>query len=342
MSGIAQAERVIRPGTGTNSRELSAIAASTAKICNLPAVATLDWCDRAASALADLYRPAVACVLIATVDAHGRILELEAAGVGSNSDGEEANVTKALSLVDSEDPTPRNNREAQLNDMRCRAERLSTIGFAPGESIGPDGMCAPISQLPGGWGWRSSGMGPMWSWMGAGEVLVGLIRLGNVVAGRSVVAYVAPGARTEAVEHRAALLEVALPLLARKALAAIGPQRSSRSRWISPREQVVLDQLILGKSVRQIAEELGRSSHTVHDHVKALHRKLNASSRGELISRALGYLTECSRVRHPKTDAVREVKPAVAGRIGPTEPRAVEVVTPVIPDRASIGQAATA
>ena len=52
----------------------------------------------------------------------------------------------------------------------------------------------------------------------------------------------------------------------------------------------MLDLLVLGLSVRQIAEELGRSTHTVHDHVKSLHKKLNANSRGELVARALGHL----------------------------------------------------
>lgn len=58
---------------------------------------------------------------------------------------------------------------------------------------------------------------------------------------------------------------------------------------MTDREQDVLERLILGRSVREIAEELGRSPHTVHDHVKSLHRKLDASSRGELVARALGH-----------------------------------------------------
>ena len=79
--------------------------------------------------------------------------------------------------------------------------------------------------------------------------------------------------------------------IAERAAIAIGGQRSTRGRWISEREREVLDLLVLGLSVRQIAEELGRSTHTVHDHVKSLHRKLRANSRGELVARALGHLT---------------------------------------------------
>ncbi|MFI4898124.1 MAG: response regulator transcription factor, partial [Phycisphaerales bacterium JB059] len=58
--------------------------------------------------------------------------------------------------------------------------------------------------------------------------------------------------------------------------------------WLTNREQVVLEELILGRSVREIAETMHRSPHTVHDHVKSLHRKLGASSRGALIAHALG------------------------------------------------------
>jgi DNA-binding NarL/FixJ family response regulator len=73
-------------------------------------------------------------------------------------------------------------------------------------------------------------------------------------------------------------------------LIAIGPSPTDGNQWLTPREQVILQHLLLGKSVREIAAELERSPHTVHDHVKALHRKLNASSRGELVARALGYI----------------------------------------------------
>jgi hypothetical protein len=35
----------------------------------------------------------------------------------------------------------------------------------------------------------------------------------------------------------------------------------------------------------------------VHDHVKSLHRKLNASSRGQLIARALGHAEAFSNTK---------------------------------------------
>lgn len=307
VNGAMSVQGVRATSAGTvPQRELSATVTATAAICGLPAVATLDWCDRAASALCDLYRPSVCCVLIATIEPSGRISELEAAGVagsteeaapaGAGTGGRATPIGWREPMADAS-----MSRVSSIDEMRCRAERLASVGFCPSDAINSDVLCAPISQLPNGWGWRNTPMGPMWAWTGASEVLVAMGRLGTAVAGRSMVVYVAPSSKDG--EQTTSRLQSVMPLLMKKALAAIGPQRSSRARWISEREQHVLEQLILGKSVRQIAEEFARSPHTVHDHVKALHRKLNASSRGELIARALGYITEASRIRHTSKPA---------------------------------------
>ncbi|MBM4107384.1 MAG: helix-turn-helix transcriptional regulator [Phycisphaerae bacterium] len=84
------------------------------------------------------------------------------------------------------------------------------------------------------------------------------------------------------------VLRAALPLLARRARLALGADRRPRERWLSVRELAVLERLVRGDSIQEIAAAMGRSPHTVHDHVKALHRKLGAASRAELIARALG------------------------------------------------------
>ncbi len=82
-----------------------------------------------------------------------------------------------------------------------------------------------------------------------------------------------------------------MPILGFKAKTALSNVLDPKA-WLTDREHEILDLLIHGESVRVIAERLGRSSHTVHDHVKNLHRKLGASSRGELIAKALGYVPE--------------------------------------------------
>lgn len=48
--------------------------------------------------------------------------------------------------------------------------------------------------------------------------------------------------------------------------------------------RTVLRQLVLGKPERKIAEELGKSAHTVHGHVKLIYRHFGVSSRPELLS----------------------------------------------------------
>jgi DNA-binding CsgD family transcriptional regulator len=56
---------------------------------------------------------------------------------------------------------------------------------------------------------------------------------------------------------------------------------------LPPRLREVLSLLAIGRSEKQIAAELDLSAHTVHDYVKALHRRLGVQSRGELLAVAL-------------------------------------------------------
>ncbi len=58
-----------------------------------------------------------------------------------------------------------------------------------------------------------------------------------------------------------------------------------RPSSLPPRTRAVLVALLQGDSVKQVAIRLRMSPHTVHDHVKRLHRDLNVQSRGELVSR---------------------------------------------------------
>lgn len=90
-----------------------------------------------------------------------------------------------------------------------------------------------------------------------------------------------------------AALDAVTDVLSRKAAVALG---SDMDQWLSAREQAVLERLILGRNVKEIATEFARSPHTIHDHVKSLHRKLHATSRGELIATALGLIDHRGRV----------------------------------------------
>lgn len=57
---------------------------------------------------------------------------------------------------------------------------------------------------------------------------------------------------------------------------------------ITSREHEVAFRIIEGHSIRKIGELLGVSSHTVHDHVKSLHKKLLVTNRAQLVAKFLG------------------------------------------------------
>lgn len=54
---------------------------------------------------------------------------------------------------------------------------------------------------------------------------------------------------------------------------------------LTPRQREVASRLAKGMSEKEIAFDLGVSTHTAHDHVKAIHRVLGVRSRGELLVR---------------------------------------------------------
>ncbi len=294
MSSFVETKPVVfahpdRAGIGSEGRACEVAAEIAEALCALPAVATLDWCDRAADCLTAIRQPCIVAMMVATVSTEGEVSEVEAVGLASR-------------VATGAGPG------GSMHELRGRAERLRSIGWTPGDVSQWHLRTGAVSKLPG----AAAGSGPMaelWRDFHVSDVLGAVAPLGAAPLGRSMVVYVAmTEAGIQASPLEAAVLRGTVPVLARRAIISIGGQRSRHANWISPREQVVLDALVLGKSVRQIAEDLGRSPHTVHDHVKSLHRKLNASSRGELIARALGHLSECTRIRETSR-RVKAVRP---------------------------------
>lgn len=53
---------------------------------------------------------------------------------------------------------------------------------------------------------------------------------------------------------------------------------------LTPRLRETLDHLLAGRTERIIAELMGISQHTVHDHVKALYRLFKVTSRPQLLA----------------------------------------------------------
>ncbi|MGD9693378.1 MAG: response regulator transcription factor [Phycisphaerales bacterium] len=139
-------------------------------------------------------------------------------------------------------------------------------------------------------GWQSSDGGHHWSSIGSQEVLAGIVPVDlEAPDDRLIVIEAGRPAGNSFTPEDIALLRGLLAALSRRVYKAFGPEPISAARMLTPREQEVLEHLTLGWSVKEIAEKLSRSPHTVHDYVKSLHRKLQASSRGGLIARALGH-----------------------------------------------------
>jgi DNA-binding CsgD family transcriptional regulator len=90
--------------------------------------------------------------------------------------------------------------------------------------------------------------------------------------------------RLVGIELGALLHERPLVLSAPQHCPAAGP--GVWSDILPPRMSQVLELLLDGASEKEVARRLDVSRHTVHGHVKMLHQRFGASSRGELLARA--------------------------------------------------------
>ena len=281
------------------SEHLRMVASTVQSTSQLPAVATQDWCERACTALATIRPDALTCVLIADLAESGEALLLEAIGArqgaahgvqGEAVEGQLLHPSTATSLgwwlEGPTDPT----RESRTTLLR---------------------------MLPGASRWAETAAGRRWTQdFGIGDMLVGMTPLKGDAHGRTLVVEMGVSRESQPFGGpEAAVLQAALVPLAQRASLAFGPETSNPMNRITQREQLILEQLALGKTVKQIAASLSRSPHTVHDHVKSLHRKLNASSRGELIARALGHIDQCSNQRSaPASQPTVHTRPNVLTR----------------------------
>lgn len=156
-------------------------------------------------------------------------------------------------------------------------------------------VAVPLRDTPGGDRWAFTTLGRRWATQGCAELVVGGALLPASTAQRSpLIVVIELGVQNSdepAGVKDAAVVQSVLPLLvARAQMAYINAGSDTAAETLTVREHEVLELLAMGRTVKQIAETLSRSPHTVHDHVKSLHRKLGASSRGELVARALGHI----------------------------------------------------
>ena len=237
-------------------------------ICALPAVATQDWCERAAKALLPIRNDAVVCLTIAEFNEEGAIRFLEASGAVNGSLGATPVETRLL-------------RPPSARSLGWWLDR---------GSVGTQGRALLLSQMNAA-GWATSPAGKRWAELGFSDLIVALTPLGAVQTMRLLAIELGVRPQAESFDDAdAAVLGAVLPELAQRAMLAFGASTSNPMNRVTPREQLILEQLSLGRTVKQIASTLGRSPHTIHDHVKSLHRKLGVSSRGELIARVLGHI----------------------------------------------------
>lgn len=93
-------------------------------------------------------------------------------------------------------------------------------------------------------------------------------------------------------EYKAAVLDVVrggAPMsraVARKVLAHFTPVPSLDAAALTDRERDVLHALVEGLGEKQVATRLSLAPGTVHTHVKSIYKKLQVSSRAELLGRA--------------------------------------------------------
>jgi DNA-binding CsgD family transcriptional regulator len=271
------------------------------ELCGLPLVPTLDWCDRAAACLTGVSTPCYAAIVIGSPGRHGAAGRLEAAGVAASL----PTGTRLQGVGSARPETTRLGIEsAALRLLKQRCARFEMVGLVLDDDRPGRPRVLGAAALRGGRDWRTGPLADVWAGQPVAEPIVGVVPLNGASGGCVIAAMVAPALPWSVNPGAASVLLAVLPILAERAAGALGAAASDRHAWLTEREQEVLALLTLGRSVKQIAEVLWRSPHTVHNHVKSLHRKLHASSRGALVARALGHVPGCdSSLLIPETRA---------------------------------------
>jgi len=262
----------------TTAQPIARAIEATRRLDALPAIPTQDWASSVANALVDLAPELTVGVLIAHLNPDDQAVAPISTGI-------------AHTQFTQQDPNPQVINQALY--LQDKLERLSSLGLDIPENAADRGLVAPLTLLHPRWATTPIGrifasqhlVNPILAIVPITEKLPGFVLIITLASDQDA----GPSAQsTEYANYALEILSGLLPLIANKANLAL-EQVSNPKAWLTDREHEILDQLILGHSVRVIAANLGRSAHTVHDHVKNLHKKLGASSRGELIAKALGY-----------------------------------------------------
>lgn len=251
--------------TKLDIKPLALVASIVEDVCSLPAVATYDWMKRAATIIHRLSPDAVTTV--ALVVNHEDKLTIPrdfSATLGAGRLPATVSVHEELIRDLKSDSVRENLFDCEVcKPLLVRTNQPGSV-FTPMRLLLPDRldhtrltMVCPISESLHAFPERLLCVD---LWLNRGK--------GNL--GES--AYL--------------VLEAVAPLLGKRVLKAFADV--DHTVELSPKEGQVLRLLQQGMTVKQIANEMQRSPHTVHDHVKSLHRKLGASNRGELLAKTFG------------------------------------------------------
>jgi DNA-binding CsgD family transcriptional regulator len=240
-------------------------------------------------------------VLVAQIDARGFIIATEMAGAARSRDEKPAFGTQQAPENAYVGPRATNN-DPLLHALRGVFRAGDWLGW----SFGPPALDSLVVLSAAQQGLLArrgeSQVWRRWSLLQPTEVLGAMVAIPGAQAGRVAIVELAwqdPPASTGDGGRTQAVLTAVLPLLAGRVSRAFGTEPLEESQWLTPREELVLWHLLAGEKVPQIAKTLSRSVYTVHDHVKSLHKKLNANNRGQLVARALGHLGPLSPSAEP-------------------------------------------
>lgn len=271
---------------------------TTARICQLPAIPTHDWIPLAARALAHFSPEGQTAVILGHIDEQqGSLRPISTSVSGTH-----------LSISDPQRADTDPSQHAYT--IQDTLDRMKTLGFELPRGALQRGLVTPLSLLHPNW--KQTTIGSLFADHPSNRhqstsprspiiavVPINIEQPGLVLICIFRTAYESSdlnrlrqqeqnGWNAHGTDKYVNIIAELMPILNMKSNIALSHVLNPKA-WLTDREQEILRGLIEGQSVRCIADSLGRSSHTVHDHVKNLHKKLNATSRGELISKALGY-----------------------------------------------------
>lgn len=274
-------------------------------IAALPSAPTYDWTTHAARALTRIHPNTTIGLAIATLSPDRSRITTESTGIGHHWNTDEHHTTTARSNTQKKDPHAL-TQEIDPDHARSSLDRVDATPINLTQQAQLSGLVTYSHKLLPNW--HASPISEPWR---ANQ----FINPTNTIAAYAPISTHNTPHTQDTQAHNTTpcmlilasssnpkhpldptMLAAAISALVYKARSTFNIQSSTNQlsskahsfNWLTQREQTILDHLVLGKSVRVIAEHIGRSPHTVHDHVKNLHRKLNATSRGQLIARALG------------------------------------------------------